>query len=113
MTRWGGIVLKGGCCDGDPPVCVLVSPSCLRGGRVEWREWCVLWCPRVRIGSGILRHPASLCIIPPLSYCLVSFLSCVAVCAVGGEVGWCGGLCSALLCSSVPSFVFAVTALLV
>lgn len=22
----GGMALKGGCCDGDPPVCVLVSP---------------------------------------------------------------------------------------
>lgn len=45
IARRGGMVSEGRVCDGDPPVCVLVSPFSLHGGRVEGRGWCVLWCP--------------------------------------------------------------------
>ena len=41
-VRWCGMVLKGGGCDGAPPVRVLVSPFRSRGGRVEGRVRCVL-----------------------------------------------------------------------
>ena len=50
---WGAVVdggvawwRKGGCVAGLPVLCV-VSPLCLCGGPVEWREWCVLCCPLV------------------------------------------------------------------
>ena len=104
--------MKGGCAAGLPVLCV-VSPLLLRGGPVEGREWCVLCCPRVRIGSGTLHClPPSALSVPP-RIVLVPLLFCVAVFVVGGEVRWwdCALFCSVLLCSSV--FVFVVTALLV
>lgn len=57
------------------PVCVLVSPSCLRGGRVEWWEW---WCCGVPVFG----------LDPPVRIVPSSLLSCVAVFVVGGEVWW-------------------------
>lgn len=56
------------------PSVSLVSPSRLLGGLVEWREWCVLWCPRVRIGCACL----VLC-CPPL---VLSIPSSSVLCAV-------------------------------
>lgn len=82
----------------SPPVCVLVSPFRLCGGPVEWREWWVVCCPRVWIGSGTLRCPSSLHIVRPLLYCSCSssVLCCRVCCGWGSVVG---ELCFVLLFS--------------
>ena len=84
----GGMVRKGGCVAGLPvcvsvsPVCVLASPFRLRGGPVEWREWWVVCCPRVRIGS--------LPFILSVPFVSFLFLFClVLLCLLW--VGKCGG----------------------
>ena len=85
--------MKGGRVAGLPVLCV-VSPFCLRSGPVEWREGCVLCCPRVRIGSGALHCLAPLHIVSSLRIVPVPLLSRVAVFVVGGEVRWGGVSCS-------------------
>ena len=79
MVRWGGIALKGGYCDGDPPVCVLVSPFGLRGGPVEWR--------------GAVRVVLSPSRVVPVLFVVFLVLCCLAsplvLCVVGGGVWWC------------------------
>ena len=109
MTGRGGMVLKGGCRDADPPVCVLVSPFCLCGGRVEWRVW---WCcvmPRL-VGSGALHCSTPLCVVlfllhhPALQCVCCHSVVGLGVCLCGGVVslwnggdglwvGWNGGAC--------------------
>lgn len=102
----GGMVREGRLCCWPPrrmlalPVRVLVSPFCLRGGPVEWREWWVACCPRVRIGSGTLHCPVPLHVIRFPRIIPVPLLFCVAVFVVGGEVRWC------VVCGLVLVFLF-------
>lgn len=87
---WGGMMGEGRLCCWPPrrmlgfPVCMLASPSRLRGGPVEWRGVAGACCPRVRIGSSPFTLFSSLlhCLVP----LTLSFLS------------------------SLPPFVFSVTA---
>ena len=65
-------------------VLCVVSPFRLRGGRVEWREWRVVCCPRVWIGF------SPFILFSPLLHCLAS----------------------PIFLPPFPSFVFSVTALL-
>ena len=66
----GGMVRKGGWCDTAPPVLCVVSPFCLRGGPVEWREWRVLCCLVFGLGPPlhIVRSPR-IVPVPLLSLC--------------------------------------------
>jgi hypothetical protein len=110
--------MKGGYCNVDIPVCVLVSPFRSWGGRVEWRWWCVLWCPRVRIGSSPSCCPCLSCITRP-SLCSLSqhcwlggvFVTggrhcgiAVMVCVWVGRAasGGVHGLVACLLCFPLP-----------
>ena len=92
----GGMVLKGGVYGVAPPVCVLVSPSRLRGGRVEGREAVVCGVPI----SGMNPPPH---IVQSFPYCLTRLLSCVWWCVSW----WCRLVvescvaCVALLCGDV------------
>lgn len=96
MARWGGMALKGGCCDGGPPVCVLVSPLV-----------CVV---------AVLNGGSGACCVVPVLFMVFPVL-CVAVGKCGGACGGaCGGLCSRsviLFPLSIPRLVSVVTALLV
>ena len=80
MAWW----VKGGCVAGLPVLCV-VSPFCLCGGPVEWREWCVVCCPRVRIGSSPSHCSRPSCVASPLlsssppSHCCVRSHSIVGL----------------------------------
>lgn len=73
---------------GVPRLCAGVPPCRLPCGPIEWREWCVLCRPRVRVGSGTLRCSAPLHVVRSPRIVLVLLLSCVAVFVVGGEVWW-------------------------
>ena len=91
--------MKGGCVAGLPVLCV-VSPFCLRGGRVEWRGavGCVLspcsHCPRP---PRIVLFPLSLRVVP----CLLWVGKCggcaVFIVCVGLYYGVCG-IVTALCC---------------
>ena len=60
---------------GVPSRSVLAPPSCLRGGRVEWRGVVCVVMSRLRIGCGTLRHPV------PSRVILVSLsFACCRVC---------------------------------
>ena len=48
--RAGAVVLSLQSACWCPPCLVLASPSRLLGGRVEWRVWCMLWCPVFVLG---------------------------------------------------------------
>ena len=76
----GGMVSEGRLCCWPPrlrvgvPLTFVLAPlSCLLGGRVEWREWCVVM-PRVWIGSGISCCPAPLLYCPALRVFVVTAL---------------------------------------
>ena len=73
---------------GVPRLCAGVPPCRLPCGPIEWREWCVLCRPRVRVGSGTLCCSAPLHVVRSPRIVLVLLLSCVAVFVVGGEVWW-------------------------
>ena len=93
-----------------PPSSCWCPPCRLPCGPVEWREWCVLCCPRVWIGSS-----PSHCLVPlALSVPLVLFLflfCLVLPCLLW--VGKCGGVrwwncvlfCSVLSC---PALLFCL-----
>lgn len=81
--------MKGGCCDGDPPVCVLVSPSSLCGGLVEWRGVCCVMGGTVRNGG------AAVLILP-------SDIEVLLSCSRGGFVE--GRVCVVSYCEWVVSF---------
>lgn len=77
----GGMVLKGGYCSVDPPVCVLASPSCeCRRGLsfARWPWWVAgrgVCCDAPR--SDWVRHlhcPAFSCVAPPFNVFAVTAL---------------------------------------
>ena len=87
----------------DVPVRVLVSPFRLHGGPIEWRGWCVLWCPVFGLGPPLYVVPRfvlsrfTLCVVV-LGSAVVVGLFAIAQC--GG-----GGLLRVELCPALLSYL--------
>ena len=96
LWMMGGMMGEGRWCCWPPRLCV-VSPFRLRGGPIEWREWWVVCCPRVRIGSSPSHCPCPLYVV----FTSLPFVCCRVCCGWGSAVVCGGGTvsCSVLLLS--------------
>ena len=94
--------MKGGCCDADLPVCVLVPPT-----------FPFAWCSSLKGGGGDVRGVPVFVLGLPSRIVLLLFRLCITVFVAGaGKRGGVRGLCPAILFPllfPLPFLVFAVT----